>query len=218
MNSKKTLQLLTAYKYMFRYKIDSILKILEGFEELSTSKQKQLDSLYNSFQNPISDAAIESLAAEKQEWKIILPRTLCEALLFLCYSILEKDMLQICDYYHKNKGTIALENLAKKGREKALIFLQEIMKVKITHSIATNEYISILNKIRNKLIHSDRTITDQGLLKRLVDISNKYNLSLITKENPSLELNEEFIRWAINNIILYFNELILDIEESNIEL
>ncbi len=141
-------------KISFKYSLDQIYKIQDVYF-LEKIKYRKVDI----FKKYTPDLDISNIDQKDlhELLSIYSDESILAIALFLkIYSIVEIYLDKECKIYEKHFNLdLKLNDLNGKGIFKSKIFIEKVVKFKITETNDQWEFIVLLNKIRNTLIHSD---------------------------------------------------------------
>jgi len=190
---------------MLQYQLQSIHKIASAFEKTSTRKSVNKIKRFTSQGLDVDSSIKESRSYYFNELE--KQTILAKSIFILAFSYLEHYVNNLCEIYKNNFDgiTLKLNEINGKGITRAKIYLEKVANASPLMTNEEWEKFSILNEIRNKIVHSG-SLSDEELGKKINKLS-KNNLISINMFGE-IEFQTEFV----NTFIIEYHRIFLKIE------
>ena len=150
------------------------------------------------------------------QWQLseIFPNILRTSLFIKCYSILETELINMCDVLQKrNNYPIRLSDLKGKGIFLAQLYYKKVVGIEFPDQSKSWAEILKYNLIRNIFVHKEGHLSDDDKSKKAADyIENK--TSILLDKYCRIQLTKDFVPQAIDVIEDFFNEFFEVIEKN----
>lgn len=197
-------------KFTFIKYLDVLDKYLD---EYSTDFLKQSDDNLKNHADEDKEFELEfnilpeySLLAEE------FPDILRKSFIITCYSYLEHGIKGHCNFIKIRKSEpLDITDLGKGGIDQAKTYLKKVANIDISDTKSWND-IKHIGQIRNRIVHQDSSLPDEGSDIRKYINSRPQDFSI---NGNKFIIHAEYCRYVINTIddFLFSVEKLIGIEE-----
>jgi hypothetical protein len=178
---------------MLQYQLQSIHKIASAFEKTSTRKSVNKIKRFTSQGLDVDSSIKESRSYYFNELE--KQTILAKSIFILAFSYLEHYVNNLCEIYKNNFDgiTLKLNEINGKGITRAKIYLEKVANASPLMTNEEWEKFSILNEIRNKIVHSG-SLSDEELGKKINKLSknNLISINMFGEIEFQTEFDESF--------------------------
>ena len=178
--------------------------LTDELEEFTSRTEKQASKLTKEQQNEFYE-----LFYIDKRWQLseVFPNTLRSSLFVTCYSLLEHELVGLCEYLQREHNySIKVTDLRGKGIFGAQTYLKKVVGIDFPDQTSSWTDIVVYNRIRNFIVHNNGQLDDSNQAKKLESFINaKPSISL--DQLKYIQFSKDFCPEVIGTLESFFDEL-----------
>lgn len=185
----------------------------KDMEEHLSSQASDFESKFNKEYESLSKEEREEFADFHADtwWELtdVYPNTFRKSFFLTCYSTMEYELNSICNCIGRGQGlSLKTGDLGSKGLERSKKYLTKVLGVSFETLNDIWRKISLLNKIRNFIVHGDGVVDDSKNGRVVRDFSrSRRGGELILIKNNEIILKHDFCLEVIDDFMEFTGEL-----------
>lgn len=205
------IQKIIDYEYTYHFFFNhGLFDELFHIKDLILETNIFLTSKLKSFEGSEEIEIIDDRFGKKMQYEALFPNIFWKSIFLSIYFLTEKSLDQICKNIENLNGyNLSLKDISGSGIYRSSTYLKRVCGISDCFETEIWNNIIDFNKIRNVLVHSDGTFSNDN--KAIFNICDKYDeLSYygITEENESgISINKKFTESALEKTQEFFNSL-----------